>query len=45
MTYDIWHRVWDPNIFKELREWTPVTHKTDVGWLDWRMGGPGKNTY
>ncbi|KAJ1444116.1 hypothetical protein B484DRAFT_388979 [Ochromonadaceae sp. CCMP2298] len=39
------YRVWDPNIFKEIREWTPVTGKTDVGWLDWRMGGPGNGRY
>jgi len=39
------YRVWDPEFYKERREWVSVTKKTDVGWLDWRMGGPGNGRY
>ena len=39
------YRVWDPYNYIELREWTQVVQKTDVGWLDWRMDGPGDGIY
>ena len=39
------YRIYDPVNVKELRPWTHVTHKTDVRWLDWRMGGPGNGEY
>ena len=39
------YRVWDPYNYIELRPWTPVVKKTIVGWLDWRVGGPGNGMY
>ena len=39
------YQVWDPINFKILRPWTPVLRKTDVGWLNWREGGPGNGYY
>jgi hypothetical protein len=39
----VWNR--DPYNYVELRKWTPVVRKTDIGWLDWRKGGPGNGEY
>jgi hypothetical protein len=39
------YRVWDPYNFIELRPWTPVVYKHDVGWLNWRKKGPGNGLY
>ena len=39
------YRIWDPYNYKELRPWTKVVRKTDVSWLNWRMGGPGNGKY
>ena len=30
------YMIWDPVNYVELRPWTPVVHKTDIGWLNWR---------
>lgn len=37
--------IWDPYYYKEIRPWTPVVKKHDIGWLDWRKGGPGNGLY
>lgn len=39
------YRVWDPVHYKELRPWTEVVGKTNIGWLNWREGGPGNGKY
>ncbi len=39
------YRIWDPYNYVELRPWTPVVYKHDVGWLNWRKGGPGNGLY
>jgi hypothetical protein len=39
------YRVWDVYNYRELRPWTPVVHKTDISWLNWRQGGPGNGKY
>ena len=39
------YRVWDPVNYIEIRPWTSVTYKTDIGWLNWRKGGPGNGRY
>jgi len=39
------YRVWDPYNYIEIRPWTKVTFKTNIGWLDWRKGGPGNGIY
>jgi hypothetical protein len=39
------YRVWDFYRHKEIRPWTPVVGKTNVEWLNWRVGGPGGGRY
>lgn len=39
------YRVWDPYHYIEIRPWTKVVRKTNIGWLDWRMNGPGNGIY
>ena len=39
------YRVWDPYNYEEIRPWTPVVFKHDVGWLNWRKKGPGNGLY
>eukprot|EP00606_Chrysophyceae_sp_TOSAG23-5_P001461 GSChrysophyteH2.ASY1.ANO1.245.1 assembled CDS len=39
------YRVWDPYNYIEMRAWTKCVKKHDVGWLDWRKGGPGNGLY
>ena len=39
------YRIWDPYNYEELRPWTPVVFKHDVGWLNWRKNGPGNGLY
>lgn len=39
------YRLWNPYKYKELRSWTAVARKTDVYWLNWRLGGPSNGFY
>lgn len=39
------YRIWDPYYYKEIRPWTAVVSKTDIGWLSWRMSGPSNGLY
>lgn len=39
------YRVWDPYNYIEIRNWTQCVRKHDIGWLDWRKGGPGNGYY
>jgi hypothetical protein len=39
------YRVWDPYNYIEIRQWTQCVKKHDIGWLDWRKGGPGNGLY
>ena len=39
------YRVYDPYKYLELRPWSACTHKTDIGWLNWRKNGPGNGLY
>ena len=39
------YRVWDPYNYVEMRQWTECVFKHDIGWLDWRKGGPGNGYY
>lgn len=39
------YRVWDQYNYKQLREWTPTVKKADMGFLNWRVGGPGNGNY
>jgi hypothetical protein len=39
------YRVYDPYNYKQIRAWSNCTHKTDIGWLDWRKKGPGNGLY
>merc|ERR1711871_271676 len=39
------YRIWDPENYQQLLQWTPVVYKADISWLDWRMRGPGDGEY